>query len=276
MGKSSVLLAGVVPKLKQDARAAVVVFREWQDKTFAVALKRQVLHALSRIPDRKAIVDPRLPLDEFLVQCRSGLRMSLFFILDQFEEYFLYHKPDPGEKGFEAEFARAVNRRDVDANFLLSLRDDGLSKLDRFQGRIPHLLANRLHLDHLSRKDAEDAIRKPLLEYNSRRPSGSDEVTIDEVLVETVLNDVRIGGMELGDEGRGQLDAKRSGRADEFRVETPFLQMVMMRLWDEAMDPHSDPTGCDSLAGNRPAEDAGRSQDNRPHPPRHGDGVEAG
>src|SRR5947209_14133281 len=65
VGKSSVLLAGVVPKLKQDARAAIVVFREWQDKTFAVALKRQVLHALSRIPDRKAIVDPRLPLDEF-------------------------------------------------------------------------------------------------------------------------------------------------------------------------------------------------------------------
>ncbi len=243
VGKSSVLLAGVVPNLKRDPRSVVVVFRDWQDTTFRAALKREVLSALSRFPDKKAVVDPKMPLDEFLVQCRVGLRMSLFFLLDQFEEYFLYHPTDPGQDGFEAEFARAVNRRDVDANFLIALREDGLSKLDRFQGRIPNLLANRLRLDHLRQSDAENAIRKPLDEYNRRRPAGSRQVTVDDALVARVIEQVKMGRVVLGEAGQGQLDARSSERADEFGVETPFLQMVMTRLWDEATGPGVHPPG---------------------------------
>ena len=49
----------------------------------------------------------------------------------------------------EVQFARAVNRDDVDVGFVIALRDDSLSKLDRFQERIPNLLSNRLRLKHL-------------------------------------------------------------------------------------------------------------------------------
>ncbi len=240
VGKSSVLLAGVVPDLKNDRlRSVVVVFRDWQDATFRVALKRRVLEALARLPDQNVVVDPRLPLDEFLARCQVALRVSFFFVFDQFEEYFLYHPADASPDGFEAEFARAVNRDDVDANFLLAIREDGLSKLDRFQGRIPNLLANRLQLDHLGRLDAEDAIRKPLALYNERRGEGSPEVALDDALVTKVIEQVRMGKVVLGEagKGQGQLDARSPEGADEFRIETPFLQMVMTRLWDEATGP---------------------------------------
>src|SRR5438046_2164416 len=50
VGKSSVLLAGVVPELKQDSRAAVVVFRDWQGEAFAAGLKRAVSEALGQPP----------------------------------------------------------------------------------------------------------------------------------------------------------------------------------------------------------------------------------
>jgi WD40 repeat protein len=263
VGKSSVLQAGVVPNLKEDPRAAVVVFSEWQDATFRSVLKEEVVKALSRFGEQKAVVDSTTPLDEFLVQCRRGPRMSLFFLFDQFEEYFLYHPIDPGPDGFEAEFARAVNRRDVGANFLIALREDALSKLDRFQGRIPNLLANRLRLDHLQPSDAKNAIRKPLDEYNRRRPSGRRQVTIEDALVDEVVKQVETGqvvlGEEgqgqrvveqvktgrgvLGDEGQGQIDTRLSDPGVQSGVEAPFLQMVMTRLWDEATAPGVAPPG---------------------------------
>ncbi len=54
-------------------------------------------------------------------------------ILDQFEEYFLYHGTEAGESGFATEFARAVNRPGLPAGFLLGIREDALAKLDRFE-----------------------------------------------------------------------------------------------------------------------------------------------
>jgi hypothetical protein len=234
VGKSSVLLAGVVPDLSKDKRSVVVVFREWQDATFRVALKRRVLEALARLPDQKVVVNPSLPLDELLALCQARFRVSFYFVFDQFEEYFLYHPADASPNGFEAEFARAVNRDDVDANFLIAIREDGLSKLDRFEGRIPNLLANRLQLDHLDRASAEEAIRKPVELYNQRRGERSPQVALDDALVARVIEQIGKGRVVLGDVGKGLVDAQSVERSDESRIETPFLQMVMTRLWDEA------------------------------------------
>src|SRR5262245_65095151 len=46
VGKSSVLLAGVAPALKEMTRIAVVVFRDWQNPDFKFALKTAVRQAL--------------------------------------------------------------------------------------------------------------------------------------------------------------------------------------------------------------------------------------
>ena len=43
VGKSSVLLAGVVPYLRCQPRSAVVVFREWQRPDFLEAIKSECL-----------------------------------------------------------------------------------------------------------------------------------------------------------------------------------------------------------------------------------------
>ena len=40
---------------------------------------------------------------------------------------------------FDAEFPQAVNSPELQANFLLAIRDDSLATLDRFKGRIPNL-----------------------------------------------------------------------------------------------------------------------------------------
>lgn len=97
----------------------------------------------------------------------EDVRGKLFIILDQFEEYFLYHQDEDGEGTFAVEFPRAVNCPFLLVNFLISIREDSLAKLDRFKSSIsPGLLENSLRIEHLDTKSARDAIVKPLGEYN--------------------------------------------------------------------------------------------------------------
>jgi WD40 repeat protein len=239
VGKSSVLLAGVVPLLRQTPNVVVVVFRQWQDAQFASILKTEVLKAIKDTTAREADIDLSLPLDEFLVACNRILRGPIFLLFDQFEEFFLYHPPTEGAEGFDAEWARAVNRQEIDANFLLSLREDSLSRLDRFKGRIPKLMSNMLRLKHLNHEAGRAAIRKPLEKYNELL-AGRPPVTVEDELVETLLYEIQAGRVMLG-AGRGQVNTQSAANeAEDERIETPFLQMVLMRLWNEerAEDSH--------------------------------------
>lgn len=233
VGKSSVLLAGIVPELSKKPRMAVVAFRNWQGENFLTNLKNDVLAAVGQATSKQPAVDVKLPFDELIQQCSSILRGPIFFILDQFEEYFLYHPVSQVENNFDVELARAVNREDVNASFVLSMREDGLSKLDRFQGRIPNLLNNLLRLEHLDRQAANDAIRKPLDEYNRRLTDGRRPMEIGDKLVKELLNELRTGNVTLELTGRGQFKGGPAGADSDTRIETPFLQMVLTRLWEQ-------------------------------------------
>ncbi len=232
VGKSSVLLAGSVPLLKQERNLSVVVFRSWQDPEFLQQLKAQTLAAVSSRSGKEITIDLTLPLDDFLVALSRVVRGSIFFVFDQFEEYFLYNPTLSDAKGFEAEFARAVNRRDINANFLLSMREDSLSKLDRFQGRIPTLMNNMLRLEHLDRNAAREAIIRPLEQYNRLTNSGQTPITIEPPLVKAILDDLEGAKpvVEQMGQGAGATVAQDSSKSP---IETPFLQMVLTRLWNE-------------------------------------------
>lgn len=225
VGKTSVLFAGVIPALRQTPRLAVVVFRAWQDENILTALKQQTLDATQQSLGQPLTLDLKTPFDDVVEACASALRGNLFFILDQFEEYFLYHPLS--ETGFDAELARAINRREVAANFLLALREDSLSRLDRFKGRIPNLLSNVLRLEHLDYDAAARAIRHPLDEYN-RQHTAQPPVRIEDALVDAVIGQVKTGSVTLATGGVGQVADPTATR-----IETSYLQLVMTRLWNE-------------------------------------------
>lgn len=105
-------------------------------------------------------------------------KATLLITLDQFEEYFLYHPQDGGEKSFAVEFARAINSSDLSANFLISIREDALAKLDRFRESIPNLFDNYLRLEHLDCDSAREAIEKPIEQYNILNNNGGSPFTI--------------------------------------------------------------------------------------------------
>ena len=251
-GKSSVLQAGVIPRLMKEPRTVVVYFNQWQGDAFIIALKKLVLDevcrragvtpgdALARVQtalERKQSLDIRtITLDDLLVGCARALRLRILLIFDQFEEYFLYHSPQTGVEGFDAEFARAVNQEEAGVNFMLSMREEELSKLDRFRQRIPNLLSNLLRLEHLDRKSARRAILKPLRVYNIKSANGAKK-SIELGLVKAILEQVNPANLSSNEDGQLQTASSahqlRSRANSGERIETPFLQLVLMRLWEE-------------------------------------------
>src|SRR4051794_22131714 len=217
VGKSSVLLAGVVPRLMNESRSAViVVFNRWQNENFLAEFKDAIIRQ-SGAKD----IDTTAPFDKFLANVQGALDLPLFLVCDQFEEYFLYHPASNAAEEFESAFSRAINSRRVQANFMLSLREDGLSKLDRFQGRIPTLLNNMLRLSHLDTQSARDAITKPIQAYNQEHPDSP--MSLEPALVDAVLEDLTTIKVSSGESGQGEVAAQSASAP----IETPFLQVVL-------------------------------------------------
>jgi WD40 repeat protein len=219
VGKSSLLRAGVARALRElPEQPLVVVFDHWADDPSA-DLAAVVAQASGEDPG-----DGLLDVVERAQQARD-----VYLVLDQAEEYFVYHQQ---EEAFDVEIARLVGDP-LRVNVLLSLREDSLAKLDRFKARIPSIYANSLRLDRLDREEGRMAIVRPVERWNELE---NDTVTVEPPLVEAVLDGVRAGRIEQGG-GRGGVEG--NGRPSS--VEAPYLQLVMQRVWEveRAADSHA-------------------------------------
>ncbi|MCA1656746.1 MAG: hypothetical protein LC713_03390, partial [Actinobacteria bacterium] len=163
-----------------------------------------------------------------LAEAASRAGGDLYLILDQFEEYFLYHEQD---RSFVAALAELSGRPGLRVNVLIGIREDALALLDTFKPVIPNLLSNRLRLHRLSRDAGETAILGPVGLYNELA-GVEDPVEVEPELVAAVLDEVATGRVELGGLGRGAV----SGAADSDRIEAPYLQLVMSRLWEVELE----------------------------------------
>jgi WD40 repeat protein len=131
-----------------------------------------------------------------------------YLILDQFEEYFLYFGDDDSPGTLVHDLPELL--RDSRLHVLVSLREDALSQLDAFKARLPSVFANQVRLEHLDGVAARAAILGPIDRWN--------EVTGEHVEVEAAFVDVVIH--EVAVEGRSE------------RIEAPYLQLVLERIWD--------------------------------------------
>ena len=232
VGKSSVLQAGVV------ARAARRGARErgpasgpgtWRPR-FAVAgdpPRRSRRDPPGAGRGASGLDAPRRPatLSETL-EAWAELDGDLLVILDQFEEYFLYHRDEDGEGTFAVELPRAVNRLELPVHFLISIREDAIARLDRFKGRIPTPLrqpppARPPRPRGRARGDPGAARRS-----TPRRTSG-DRTSSSRSSWSAVLA-VTAGRSSSTQTGAG---AARWTPTATTRIEAPYLQLVMRRLW---------------------------------------------
>lgn len=236
VGKTSVLLAGVIHDLRELARARPtpergpeylpVVVRRWSDDPIAAvdAAAAEAAADVGIFPDH---VPASGRLADRLRTWADIADTTILLVLDQFEEFLLYHGNSWETGGAAWEIAHVLSVRDLPVNTLVGLREDALASLDRFKGRVPHLFDNYLRLEHLDVAGARRAIVGPLQRWNDDHPD--DQMEIEDDLVECVLDEVVTGRIVLGRTGSAQAPAtnRRPG------IETPFLQLVLTRLWEE-------------------------------------------
>jgi WD40 repeat protein len=222
VGKSSLLRAGVVREIRDDAGRRVargeppeylaLHFSSWAEDPLG-GLQHAIGAALGDLSPQLA---EGLPEHGSLADtvAAAALRVdgALLVILDQFEEYFLYHDADGP---FITQLARLLARRDTAASVLIAIREDSLAKLDALAAYMPGLLDNLVRIEHLDREAARAAILEPLALWNRGRVSTGEVVEIEPALVEAVLDGVQ---------------------NEESRIQTPYLQIVLTRLWDGERD----------------------------------------
>ena len=161
--------------------------------------------------------------------------MRGYLLLDQVEEYFVYHDSDPALGDALAEL---VTRPELPVHVLVAIREDALARLDVFKCRLPALLANRLQLDRLSVDAGRSAILGPAERFAVLVP-GSHALSVEPDLVDAVLAGVSTEALVEAERGRGSARPAEGHTG----IETPYLQLVMERLWE--VERSDVPMSCD-------------------------------
>ncbi|HUE89316.1 MAG TPA: hypothetical protein VMO26_24825 [Vicinamibacterales bacterium] len=152
LGKTSLLLAGVFPKLR-DRQFTPVYVRTLedplQDLCAAVAREMQA---------------PAVATLEGLTAALEDHPATTVLVLDQFEEFFIHFRHVPQKR---AEFVRSIaalaRNATLKLRIVFSLREDYLAELDGFRDDVPDLFTNDYRLRPLTAFGARQAIAQPLI-----------------------------------------------------------------------------------------------------------------
>jgi Novel STAND NTPase 1 len=237
-GKSSLLRAGVVRELldRMDSSRrllgqpdlAFVYHATWEGDVHE-RLCTAVRDALRHVrPDALEKIPARARLSELLTHAVRITQGDFFLILDQFEEYFVYQPEQNEPPIFERELADAITRPHLPVGFVIALRDDELSRLDRLKPLVPSLLSNPVSLRRLTADQARQAITAPLEKYNTLPPEERTyrgTFSVETALVEAVVEEVKAGRVTAADE-----PAQAATKWDE--IEAAYLQLVMTAIWE--------------------------------------------
>jgi formylglycine-generating enzyme required for sulfatase activity/energy-coupling factor transporter ATP-binding protein EcfA2 len=198
-GKSSLLNAGVLPRLKGLMTPLEVRLGEYiagQSLTPVETIRRKtpVPHKLKS--DAAYLADLPSTLWTHFKQLDAGEKGSYLLVFDQFEEFFSY--PADQQRAFRdqladllngelpedlREAARALDRDQrrllsapMDIRVLFSIRSDRMHELDRLKDRLPAILHKRYELKALSRDQAREAIIGPAALIDPRPDIHEDHV----------------------------------------------------------------------------------------------------
>jgi WD40 repeat protein len=244
VGKSSLLRAGVVRALRDEARRdfeddevgrpqyVPAIVGSWSDDPLQTLVDGLVA-VVSPFARGSVLRPSSARLDVAIDELAGQADTRLLVILDQLEEYFLYRGDEAGTATLAEQLPRALTRSQLPANFLLSIREDALARLDRYKGDVPEVFQTALAIGPLDRDAGRQAILGPLHAFTGPGPRDAEPA-----LVEAVLDQVEAGNVTL--EGTGQGRLRRDGRSGAGRpIEAPYLQLVLERLWEKETDPGS-------------------------------------
>jgi hypothetical protein len=202
-GKSSLLNAGALPVIEEDATLLPIVLSDPKDDV--VYAVREKLASTGWRNDARSETGLAKTLERHL----RDTDRRVILVLDQFEERL---KESARLEALYAEIARLANTRTEAATVIISIREDYLAGLEPLMRRVTGLLDASFRVPSLSRASLSEAVYGPL-------KAASSEVTIDNGLVDEVLSDL---------ERDTHLTESMDGH-----IEAGYFQIVWSHLWDQ-------------------------------------------
>jgi DNA-binding winged helix-turn-helix (wHTH) protein len=170
VGKSSILRAGLMPRLKSSGHL-VFVIRSFTDPL------HQMTVALAEQTDEEST-----DIAELLRQ--AGQERLVIFFFDQFEEFFTA-LDDQTQQRFIDSIGNLVRDDSLPLKVVFALREDLLAEMSRFKSAIPEIFHHEYRLKRLSRQQAAQAITEPALKA---------DCNIESRLVSRLLDDLDENG----------------------------------------------------------------------------------
>lgn len=197
-GKTSLLQAGIVPRL--IAGGDLPIYLRSHDKNPSLAIKKMFTPDLSQVPNLK-----KAPLMDVLQRVGEiiGPQTTLYFLLDQFEEFFT-KTSDLDQKVFVEELADCLDNSNLKVHWLISMRKEYFGHLGIFSARIRNPYENYFYLNKLARNQAHEVITKSAKKYR---------LSFEKGLTNRILDDL----------GKDSIDP-------------PQLQLVCKALYEETLD----------------------------------------
>jgi hypothetical protein len=202
VGKSSLLQAGLVHRLRDDDAFAVAYLDSWRPPILE-QIGELIRECFPSELDASCWSDA---MEAFV----DNTQRCPVLILDQFEEALRY---DDELDAVWDQLALLGNRPESGARVLISIRKDYLADLDEVTSRVPQLIENGLHLGPMSPEALRQAFFEPLRRLEP--PFGANDQLFEELL------------RDLSQPG----PSGRPGRA-----EPGYFQVVCQRLWQLDLD----------------------------------------
>ncbi len=153
-GKSSIVRAGLMPRLKSQGHLAFVI------RSFVDPLA-QMAAALPPVSTRDNSSSPTPPLDEMIASLVEGSRhRSVVFFFDQFEEFFLL-LTEASRRRFIDAVGKLFTNETLPVRLVFALREDLLAEMSQLKPAIPEIFHHEYRLKRLSREQAATAIVEP-------------------------------------------------------------------------------------------------------------------
>jgi hypothetical protein len=210
VGKTSLLSAGVMPRLRQEG-ALVVLVPDYAQPLVDIR-DRLIPYADQANLD----LSPDQPLPDFAHALVTARQQGIVLILDQFERFF---QPDVSAQERTALVDSLAHMlTTISPHFLrlvIAIREDARGRLDELEPHLPDLWRASVHLLPLKRQQAQQAIEYPLDRLTPEYPA----FYADEIVQSRLLPDLIALAPQQHD-----------------RVLPAELQIVCGRLYQEARD----------------------------------------
>lgn len=169
VGKTSFLLAGILPKLYlnnylpiyvrcnenpiEEIKEAIILRFRKEFQSSYIDLKENISEYFMKLENYE--------LSELIFEINKFIPNTLVIVIDQFEEFFITLSSKT-KNNFIDTLRKLFYELQIDLKIILSFREDFFVEFNEIADEIPDLFNHRYRLKELTEKQARDAIAKPL------------------------------------------------------------------------------------------------------------------